>query len=204
LSQPPYRLAGTYYEACNCDVICPCRSIGGRIGGSSTHGICFGTLSWKIEDGYSGDVSLSGLCAVMCLRFYDRTQPSMPWDVVLFVDERGSDEQRDALERIFLGRDGGMVLSNFAAAIGDVLAVRPAQIRLDHAAGQQAIEVGGAVTVRAGRPAESSEAVACGIPGLDRPGQELWTDLLRMTGPGLDWELSGTCGFATDFEYLST
>jgi len=45
------------------------------------------------------------------------------------------------------------------------------------------------------------EPVACGIPGLDRPGQEVRADILRVnTGP-LSWEWSDRCGFATDYDY---
>jgi hypothetical protein len=32
----PWAISGTYLEACNCDAICPCRTIGGREGGRST------------------------------------------------------------------------------------------------------------------------------------------------------------------------
>jgi hypothetical protein len=29
----PWRVSGSYLEACNCEAICPCRRIGGRAGG---------------------------------------------------------------------------------------------------------------------------------------------------------------------------
>jgi hypothetical protein len=35
-----WELRGTYLEACNCEVICPCRRVGGQQGGRSTYGIC--------------------------------------------------------------------------------------------------------------------------------------------------------------------
>ena len=47
----PWRIAGRYFESCNCDAICPCRMIDGVEGGRSTHGICFGVLSWLIDEG---------------------------------------------------------------------------------------------------------------------------------------------------------
>ena len=45
-----YRIAGTYLEACNCDAICPCRRIDGVPGGRSTHGVCLGALSWRVDE----------------------------------------------------------------------------------------------------------------------------------------------------------
>src|SRR4051812_45478724 len=98
----PWAISGTYLEACNCDAICPCRRIGGRTGGRSTHGLCMGALSWVVRDGHAGDVDLSGLAAVLASR-YDDDEPGSPWTYVLFVDERGDDAQREALAGIFTG-----------------------------------------------------------------------------------------------------
>ena len=57
----PWRISGTYLEACNCEAICPCRTIGGRRGGRSTYGVCMGALSWAIERGRALDCALAGL-----------------------------------------------------------------------------------------------------------------------------------------------
>src|SRR5437870_12242250 len=97
-----WSLLGTYLEACNCDAICPCRRVGGRSGGRSTHGICLGALSWLIGEGQAGDVDLAGLGVVLVLRYSD-DEPGSPWTFVLYVDERGDERQRDALARIFTG-----------------------------------------------------------------------------------------------------
>ena len=35
-----WEVAGSYFEACNCDAVCPCRRVDGRVGGRSTHGVC--------------------------------------------------------------------------------------------------------------------------------------------------------------------
>ena len=61
--------------------------------------------------------------------------------MVLYVDERGIAEQQQALTDIFLGRAGGTTLRNFARAIGEVYAVRPAQIALHHRPNQEHIAV---------------------------------------------------------------
>src|SRR5438477_1716380 len=102
----PWRLAGTYLESCNCDAICPCRRIGGRAGGDSTYGVCMGALSWGIDKGRAGDVDLGGLNVGLAVR-YDDAEEGSPWDFRLYLDERGDERQREALEAIFLGRLGG-------------------------------------------------------------------------------------------------
>jgi hypothetical protein len=118
---------GSYFEGCNCEAICPCRSVGGRPGGPSSFGECFGALSWHIRDGHADGTDLSGLRAVMALRYFDRVQPSTPWEVVLYVDRDADDVQRAAIADIFLGRAGGTVAQLYGPAIGDVHVVRPAR-----------------------------------------------------------------------------
>jgi hypothetical protein len=66
---PDWQLTGTYLEACNCDAICPCRRIGGRLGARSTHGICLGALSWKIRTGHADAVELADLGVVLASRY---------------------------------------------------------------------------------------------------------------------------------------
>jgi hypothetical protein len=61
-------------------------------------------------------------------------QPSTPWDVVLYVDAGAGDEQLAALADIFPGRASGTVARLYGPAIGEVYAVRPARITLEHTA----------------------------------------------------------------------
>jgi len=200
-----WRVQGSYFEGCNCEAICPFRSVGGRPGGPSTFGECFGALSWYIHQGYADGTDLSGLRAVLSIRYFDRVQPSTRWEVVLYVDEDASDEQREALADIFLGRAGGTVARLYGRAIGEVCAVRPARITLEHTAARKRIDVVGYLTVAAEGAASEPGDVRCGIPGFDHPGTELHGDALQSTDPVLRWEVQGRrhAAFATDFDYRS-
>ena len=200
-----WRVQGSYFEGCNCEAICPCRSVGGRPGGPSTFGECFGALSWHIHQGHADGTDLSGLRAVLSIRYFDRVQPSTRWEVVLYVDEDASDEQREALADIFLGRAGGTVARLYGRAIGEVCAVRPARITLEHTAARKRIDVVGYLTVAAEGAASEPGDVRCGIPGFDHPGTELHGDALQSTDPMLRWEVQGRrhAAFATDFDYRS-
>jgi hypothetical protein len=204
---PPvhWRVAGSYFEACNCEAICPCRSVGGRPGGPSSFGECFGALSWHVHEGHADGIDLVDLRTVMALRYYDRVQPSTQWEVVLYVDDRAADDQLEALAAIFLGRAGGTVLDLYGPAIGDVHAVRRARITLEHVAPRKRIDVVGYVTVEAEGEASDPGDVRCGIPGYDHPGTELHGEGLHSADPAMRWEVRGRrhAAFATDFEYVS-
>lgn len=197
-----WHVSGSYFEACNCDAICPCRTVGTRPGGRSTHGLCQFALSWHVLDGHADDVSLDGLSVVLA-GWYSDDEPSSPWSVVLYVDDAAGDEQHQRLTDIFLGRAGGGTSRNFAAAIGTVHQVRRAHIELSHEPRRWRIRADTYVAVSATTPVESDAPVACGIPGLDRPGQEVVSDELRVADEPLRWDLRERCGFATDFSYSS-
>jgi hypothetical protein len=195
-----WHVSGSYFEACNCDAICPCRTVGDRRGGRSTHGICQFALSWFVKDGSADGVILNDRAVVMA-GWYDDDEPTSPWRVSLYIDDAADAAQHGALTAIFLGRAGGTVFQNFAAAIGTVHEVRRARIRLSHVPRRWSIRADTYVTVSATTPVDAPAAVSCGIPGHDRPGQEVVADTLTVQDPPLSWDLHERCGFATNFRY---
>ncbi len=198
-----WRISGAYLESCNCDAICPCRMIDhGPVGGRSTYGICFGLLGWRIDEGSADGVDLDGLGVAIACR-YDDDEPGSPWTIVLYVDEQGSDEQRAALQQIFLGERGGphIVKLPWVRKPSEVVAVRPAAIAL--AVDGRSLRVGEAASIGVTRRADAGHQVACGIPGYDRGGREYLADRLAVHDEPFDYELAGNCAFATDFEYRS-
>ena len=126
-------MSGTYLEACNCEAICPCRRVDGVAGGRSTFGVCAGALSWVVKEGNAGDVDLSGLAAVLVLR-YDDDEDGSPWLFRLYVDERGDERQREALAAILTGKLGGTPEKQFPWVWkrADFLGWGPAPIEIDH------------------------------------------------------------------------
>ena len=199
-----WRIEGDYFESCNCDAICPCRSVGGRPGGRSTHGICFGVLSWLIEEGHADSVDLSGLAAAFTIQ-YDDDEPGSPWRFVVHVDERGSEEQRDALAAILTGRLGGddVLRLPWVKKPSELLDVRTSLIELQSGPDGHELRVGRAIELRASRPVETDERVTCVIPGHHVPGRELYANRLAVADDPFEWELAGNCAFVAPFAYTS-
>ncbi len=197
-----WRVAGSYLESCNCEAICPCRRIDGTAGGRSTYGICLGALSWQIEEGQAETVDLAGLGVVLATRYSDDDEGS-PWSFVVYVDERGDQAQRAALEAIFTGRWPGSQVEHFPWAwkAGHELAVRPAEIEIDHIPGRGWFRVGGFLEVRVARPVTSGETVTCVIPGHERTGREVIAESLEVSDGELEFSFRGNCGYESDFEY---
>lgn len=207
-----WQVAGSYYEVCNCEAICPCRRQGDKLGGRSTYDTCDFALSWFIREGQADGLDLAGL-RVALAGSYDNAEspppgsaiPDPPWHVVLYVDERATSEQQRMLADIFLGRAGGTALSNYACVIGEVFAVKPARIELDHTANREVIRVGSYISAATDHPVVSDTSVSCGIPGHDHPGQEVVTGPVRIADAdaNFDFGWQGRCGFATSFAFRS-
>ena len=148
-----WRIAGSYFESCNCDAICPCRRIDGQPGGRSTHGVFMGVLSWIIEDGHVDTIDLSGLAVAMSIRYSDDEEGS-PWTHVLYLDERATAEQHAALEAVYTGALGGEALTHFPWAWKPsvLVGVESVAIEVEHAPRRQWLRIRDQVTVRiAGR-----------------------------------------------------
>ena len=202
---PAWHVRGSYFEACNCDAICPCRSVHHGPTGPSTYGVCTGTLSWHVLDGRFGEIDLSDRKVVMLVRYHDEVEPSSPWEVILYVDERADEPQFNALADIYLNRAGGTVAKQYGPAIGTVHSVQRARITVEHLAPRKRIDIVGHLLVEAEQPASDEGDVQCGIPGFDHPGTELFGEVLQSSDAPLEWDIVGkrNASFASDFHYRS-
>ena len=200
---PDWWVRGIYFEACNCDAICPCRRINGVPGGRSTHGECLGVLTWLIGSGRVGAVDVGGLAVAIVYRYSDDEEGS-PWRFRVYLDERGNDAQREALADVFAGHLGGTTHDHFPWAWkpSDLLGTHVAAIEVDHTPRRQWLRIKDRISVRIEGRYPGPETVTCGIPGHDREGEELIASELVAHEPELDFEFSGTSGYAAAvFEY---
>jgi hypothetical protein len=194
----PWHAKGEYFEACNCEAICPCRMIGGIPGGRSTYGECFGLLSWHVDEGAAGALDLAGLNVALACRYHD-DEPGSPWSIVLYVDESGDADQRAALEAIFLGAAGGerILRLPWVRKPRFVLEVRPSRIEFD----AESVRVEHRAIIRATRRVAGQDEVRCVIPGYEEPGNELYADELAVHDDPFDYTLTGKCAYRSAFHY---
>ena len=92
---------GDYFEVCNCDVSCNCVWLG-----AATQDNCDVLLAWHVINGSKDGVDLSGLNAVMAVHSPKRMTDG-GWKVALYLDDRASAEQSEALGAVFSGGAGG-------------------------------------------------------------------------------------------------
>jgi hypothetical protein len=197
-----WRISGSYFEACNCEAVCPCRMFSGIPGGRSTYGECFGVLSWAVEEGNADGVDLGGLGSAMVVRYHD-DEPGSPWSFVLHVDERASKSAHDALAEILTGARGGPHVRRlpWVRKPSMLLAVCSSPIELTSDGKAHRLRVGSAVELAADDVVDA-ENVRCGIPGYTEPGVELRASTHRVDDEPFAWSLEGRCAFASRFDYV--
>ena len=120
----PWRLEGTYFENCNCDMVCPCTTSG--LSAPADDDRCNVVLIFHIDSGEVDGVDVSGLSVGMAA-----DTPALmsegQWRVGLFMDGTASPEQTEALSAVFSGQRGG-TLAAVAPLIGEMLGVETARI----------------------------------------------------------------------------
>jgi hypothetical protein len=149
-------------------------------------------------------VDLAGLGVVIANRYHD-DEPGSPWSFFLYLDDRATAGQHEALTAIYTGALGGTPMEQFPWAFkpSDLLGVKPARIEIDHTPGKGWFRAGSAIEVRVRAPVADQETVTCIIPGHGRTGREVVVDLLRVDDQPLAFEFSGNCGYESTFEYSS-
>jgi hypothetical protein len=121
-----WKIEGEYFDSCSCNVGCPC-----QFGSDPTLGYCDHVVVWHIKNGNYGDVRIDGLNVVLAGHL-----PGHPfkghWTLALYVDERASEQQREALTTIYGGQAGG-IFGNLAALIENVVGVKyvPIDVKID-------------------------------------------------------------------------
>jgi hypothetical protein len=131
-----YQFQGTLLEACNCDVLCPC-----WIGEDPDNGSCSSVVAYHFDRGTIRGIDVSGL-TLADLTFIPGNVLAGNWKMVMFIDERASDEQVQAIVDAFTGKLGGP-LADLAQLVGEVIEVVRAPISHEVNEGRGTLRVGG-------------------------------------------------------------
>jgi hypothetical protein len=120
---PSWSIDAEYFENCNCDVVCPCEiSALGFLQARPDQGHCDVFLMFHINAGKFGEVQLDDLNVMLAAR---APGPMIEgnWTAAIYLDERASGEQQQALGAIFGGAAGGP-MAGLAPLIGTHLGAK--------------------------------------------------------------------------------
>jgi hypothetical protein len=135
-----WRLAGSYFETCSCDVVCPCTA---SLSFGATNDYCRVVLVFHVKDGEVEGVDVSGL-TVAAVADTPKVMTEGNWRIGVFIDAAASDEQAEKLGGVFSGALGGP-MEALGPLIGENLGVERAPIEVHEDGVKHSVRIGDAV-----------------------------------------------------------
>ncbi|MFQ5914758.1 MAG: DUF1326 domain-containing protein [Nitrospinota bacterium] len=196
---PKWNLSGTYFETCNCEPACPCVFLS-----PPTEEECTLFVGWHVHRGNFGDVTLNGFNVALAVHSPGHMAKNK-WKVALYLDERASEEQSDALTQIFSGQAGGHP-QTLASFVGEVLGVKSAAIDYRAEGKKRSVNIAGvaeaeieALSGQGDMDITVNNHPLCIAPG--QPAVVAKSKKLTYRDHGLTWEVSEKNGFFSGFAY---
>ncbi|MDQ3966723.1 MAG: DUF1326 domain-containing protein [Actinomycetota bacterium] len=198
-----WRLEGTYFENCPCDMVCPCATSGFTMPADAQR--CQSVLIFHIDSGEVDGTDVSGLNAAVLID----SPPVMAegnWRVGLFIDEEASEEQADKLAAVFSGQLGGP-MEVVAPLVGEILGVVRAPIEYEDDGRRHRVRIGAFADIEILDfvPPQTPEGEASKITGVFHPANSTLTiaqaTASRFSAFGLDFSHVGKSGLSAPFSW---
>jgi hypothetical protein len=133
----PWNIAGSYFETCSCDVICPCTA---SLSLGATHDRCKVVLVFNVKSGEVDGTDVSGL-TVAAVCDTPKVMSDGNWRLGVVIDEKASDEQAEKLGGVFSGALGGP-MEALGPLIGEQLGVERLPIEVHEDGLKHSIRIG--------------------------------------------------------------
>jgi len=197
-----WTLEGQYFEACNCDAVCPCIFLS-----PPTTGECTVIIGWHIDKGAYGDTDLNGLNVVRAI-YTPGPMPEVPWTAAFYLDDNADNQQAMALEQIFTGKAGGSP-SKLAAHIETDLGVRRLPIKFSAEGKKRSITIPDTIDVEINAIVGQGDGDVvisahplCVAPS--HPAVAARSSHLTYSDHGLNWQINEKTGHFSPFTYAGT
>jgi hypothetical protein len=200
-----YDLQGTLLEACSCGVLCPC-----WVGEDPDGGTCEAFIAYHFDAGTVRGVDVGGLSLVTVNLIPGNVLTPGSWKIVVFVDERATDEQMQALLDAYTGKLGGP-LADLAGLIGEVYDVRRAPIQHEINGGAGTLRVGDVVaaemapyTGAGGETTTLQNTIFSTVPGSPAYASKASLHKVNLPEFGMVWSFEGRNAIQSDYRITHT
>ena len=133
-----YEIQGQLLEVCTCNILCPC-----WVGEDPDTGVCDGTLGWHVNKGTVDGVDVSGRTIVALCHIPGNILKGN-WNVRLYIDDKATAPQKDALVAVWTGKKGGPV-ADLAKLVTKVDAIEQVPITFQVQGVKGTLKVGQAI-----------------------------------------------------------
>ncbi|HUZ80820.1 MAG TPA: DUF1326 domain-containing protein, partial [Gaiellaceae bacterium] len=135
-----WKLVGSYFETCSCDVVCPCTA---SLALAATLDRCKVTLVFHIENGEIEGIDVGGL-TVAAIADTPKVMTDGNWRLGVFIDAAASDQQAEKLGAVFSGALGGP-MEALGPLVGEHLGIQRAAIEVREDGLRHSLRIGEAV-----------------------------------------------------------
>jgi hypothetical protein len=135
-----WKLEGTYFETCSCEVVCPCTA---SLSLGADYDRCRVVLVFNVVDGEVDGTDVSGL-KVAAVADSPKVMSEGNWRLGVFLDADASDEQAEKLGAVFGGQLGGP-MEALGPLVSENLGVERATIEVREDGLLHSVKIGDAV-----------------------------------------------------------
>ncbi|HET8894544.1 MAG TPA: DUF1326 domain-containing protein [Gaiellaceae bacterium] len=135
-----WKVEGTYFETCSCNVVCPCTVASFDIG--SDYDRCAFALVFSVARGEIDGTDVSG-AKVVAIGDTPKVMTDGSWNLGVFIDAK-TDEQADKLAGVFGGAMGGP-MGGIAPLVGEMRGVERATIDIREDGLEHSVKIGDSV-----------------------------------------------------------
>ena len=133
-----YQLEGRMLEVCTCKAVCPC-----WVGEDPDGGTCDGVIAWHIDRGTIDGADVSGLTLGLLAHIPGNVLKGN-WRAVVYVDDKATSQQEEALLNVWTGKLGGPV-ADLVQLVGEVVGVERAPITFTVEKGRGTVKIGDSI-----------------------------------------------------------
>jgi hypothetical protein len=198
----PWKLQGSYFESCSCDVVCPCTA---SFSLGATKDYCRVVLVFHVEQGEIEGVDVGDL-SVAAIADTPKVMSEGNWKLGVFIDAAASDEQAQKLGAVFSGSLGGP-MSALGPLVSENLGVQRAPIEFRDDGLRHSVKIGDAVELEIEDvvPFGAEDGQPVKLVGVFHPaGREL--TVARATGSKVDAfgiQYEGKSAFSSAFSWAA-
>jgi hypothetical protein len=135
-----WKLKGTYFETCSCEVICPCTA---SMALGADYDRCRVTLVFHVTEGDVDGTDVSDL-TVAAIADTPKVMTEGNWRLGVFIDSAASDAQAEKLGAVFSGQLGGP-MESLGPLISENLGVERAPIEVREDGLRHSVRIGDAI-----------------------------------------------------------
>jgi hypothetical protein len=198
-----WRLEGTYFENCSCDVLCPCGASSLVLPADKER--CQVVLAYHVDRGEIEGVEVSGRTVVLVADTPAQMSDGN-WRVGVIIDDGASEEQTQALGSVFGGEKGGP-MEMLAPLIGEMLGLEHAPVEYEDDGFHHRLKAGDGIEIEVEDFVPEGESEPSRLTGIHHPSNSTLTvaraTRSRIEAFGMEFDNEGKNGHSAPFSWAA-